>query len=111
MSQDDSTLEYKLIDFLTNQWQTLAMIVVLALVVAGGFVSYRYFQRSKEKRAQEQFYVLQKALEDKTKTVDQAAQAKADKTPDALAKNFGEILPQFTSFIRAHEGSKAAYIA
>ncbi len=135
--QDDSTFQYKLIDFLTNQWQSLAMIVILAIVVSGGFVSYQYFERSKEKSAQEQLFVLQNKLNDKTKQIDQAYQdavaaqqkqvasetkskkkaAKIQppmppvKTPETLAQNFGDILPQFTAFIRSHEGRKAAYMA
>ena len=111
--KDDSTFEYKLIDFFTNQWQTLATLVILAIVISGGIVSYRYFERSKEKQAQEQLYVLQKALKDKTKEIDQtAAKVPAQtKTPETLVKNYGDILPKFTTFIGDHEGRKAAYMA
>ncbi len=121
--QDDSTFEYKLIDFFTNQWQTLATIALLAIVVFGGVVSYRYFERSKEKQAQEQLYVLQKALKDKTKEITQvpavqksgdsvsAAPAEPVKTPETLAKNYGDILAKFTKFISRHQGRKAAYMA
>ena len=132
LSGKDSTLQYKLTEFIANWWQTFVLIAVLLILGFGGAVSYQAFERQKEKQAQNKLYVLHKEMQNETIALEKSNQtetaanqkgkknkltaknktpAKPAKTPQMLAKDYGSILKKYVTFIRKYENRKASYMA
>lgn len=103
--------------FFEKQWKSVLGVIVIFLVIGLGLVTKATLNISKEKKSQENFFLIEKKYSDyKTKKA-QPADVKADaketkaKTPAELATNLAGIKKDFENFLATDSTSKAGQMA
>jgi predicted negative regulator of RcsB-dependent stress response len=114
-------------------WKPVFGILVVSVVVYGGYLSFNAVQEHREKSAQEELFTIQKQVDKKTEELLKALEPKEEskakdakvakkdkpaekpkeleKTPETLVKNYGDQIAAYEKFIADHANHKAAYMA
>lgn len=101
-----TSVEVEVSRTIDNLWRPMFLALVVVAVGFGGYLAFDAYQKNLEKHAQEELFALLKRVEDKKEKM-----TEADKNPETLQKNYGDILKDYNVFVANQKGRKASYIA